>query len=545
MRKSSAWAVQGCGLALWLVLGCSTPSGTSDERGDAAAADAAATQTSITTTAEPETGESLSGAGDAAGPLDTTTSNTTAPLTDNGNPGTLDGGLPATATMPPGPVSDGGSSTTAPPAADAGEPAPAACGAAQPFDLGLSPTRELFVDAAAAEAGDGSSARPFATLAAAFAELQPGTAVRIRPGTYAGGAFVSNAQGSATQPIWIGGIAGEEKPVLSGGNNAIQFSPASYLIVHDLEITGQSANGLNVDDGETGSGLSHHLVFRDLLIHSIGDGGNQDCLKLSGVSDHFVLNSAFEGCSGGSAIDHVGCQRGVIADNVFQDLGGNGVQSKGGSDEILITRNQFLEVTERAVNLGGSTGFEFFRPALSTAEPNFEARNVQVLANVFYGGTSPIAFVGCVSCLAANNTLIDPVRWVTRILQETTSADGYEFLPARDGRFVNNLIYYSQALLSTHVNVGPDTAADSFIFAHNLWYAYDAPEQSAPQSLPSSESNGIYAEEPGLLEVNAVPLAIDELSPAFRAGTPVAELGAAINGVCFSEPPSIGAFEVQ
>jgi hypothetical protein len=141
----------------------------------------------------------------------------------------------------------------------------------------------------------------------------------------------------------------------------------------------------------------------------------------------------------------VGCHDGVVARNVFRDLGGNGVQSKGGSENIEITQNRFFSAGERAVNIGGSTGFEFFRPALSTSEVNAEARDIRVDANVFRGGVSPIAFVGCVGCLVANNTIVEPEHWVVRILQETTSEGEYEFAPASDGRFVNNIVYYALA----------------------------------------------------------------------------------------------------
>jgi hypothetical protein len=181
---------------------------------------------------------------------------------------------------------------------------------------------------------------------------------------YAGGAFASGIAGTAEAPIWIGGIAGTERPVLSGGANAIQLSSPSYVIVHDLEVTGQDSNGLNIDDGsDYPNGAAHHLIFRGLVIHDIGSGGNQDCLKLTGVDDFLVTGSEFRDCSAGSAIDHVGCHRGIIARNTFVGLGGNGVQSKGGSDDIEITQNRFLDAGERAVNMGGSTGFEFFRPA--------------------------------------------------------------------------------------------------------------------------------------------------------------------------------------
>lgn len=436
-----------------------------------------------------------------------------------------------------------GGSDTAGAAGTAGTPGE--CGAFATFEDGLSPAREVFVDAAAAGPGDGSEGDPYTELEAALADVTPGTAVRIRPGTYAGGAFASGIAGTQTEPIWIGGVPGAERPVIEGGANAIQLSAASYVIVHDLEITGQDSNGLNVDDAEVASGDAHHLIFRGLYIHDLGSGGNQDCLKLSGIDDFLVKESEFVGCSGGSAIDHVGCHRGVIVRNSFRDLGGNGVQSKGGSDDILITQNTFVEAGERAVNMGGSTGFEFFRPALSTAEPNYEARDIRVIANVFQGGISPIAFVGCVDCIAANNTVVDPVQWVFRILQETTSAEGYEFMPAQNGRFLNNVVYFSRGELSTYVNVGADTSPETFELSNNLWFAHDDAAQSEPSPLPAPENGGIYGMDPGFADAPSGDHHIDTTSPAAGAGAELAELGGDRDGTCYASPPSVGAFEVS
>lgn len=418
-----------------------------------------------------------------------------------------------------------------------------ACGDIPTFEDGLVPTREVFVDSAASGPGDGSSTDPYPTLDAALGDVTPGTAIRLLPGTHQGGAFAAGLTGTAEAPIWIGGAPGEEPPTISGGSNGFQLSGASFVIVHDLEITGQESNGLNIDDGETASGTSHDLIFRNLEVHDIGSGGNQDCLKLSGIDDFYVLGSEFVGCSGGSAIDHVGCHHGVIARNRFSDLGGNGVQSKGGSDDILITQNYFVEAGERAVNMGGSTGFEFFRPALSMSGVHFEARDIRVVANVFRGGISPIAFVGCVDCLAANNTIVSPQNWVLRILQETTTTAEYTFAPASGGRFVNNVVHYALGDLSTHVNVGPDTEPGSFVFSHNLWYAEDSPSDSEPSYLPVTEVNGVYGEDPGF--ASPEDESITTASPAAGAGVALPEVTTDVDGECYQTPPAVGAHEAE
>jgi hypothetical protein len=395
--------------------------------------------------------------------------------------------------------------------------------------------------------GDGSEGAPFATIGRAAQEASPGTAIVVHAGTYTGGANIEQLAGTAGAPIWIGGADGETKPVLAGGDNGMRLSRVRHLVIHDLEIEGSSYNGINCDDGGVydDPDVTRYIVFRNLDIRDVGGTGNQDCLKLSGVDDFFVLDSTFTRCGGGdsgSGIDHVGCHGGVVEGNRFEDTSGNGVQCKGGSEDIVVQANHFVNAGHRAVNMGGSTGFAYFRPPLDGANDNAEARNIRVIANVIEGGVSALGFVGCVDCLAANNTIVDPERWVFRILQETTSGGGYTFLPASDGRVENNLVYFSAGTLSTHVNVGPDTDPGSFGFTTNLWFAHDAPGQSAP-SLPVTEMGGITGQDPLLANPSGGDFSLGAGSPAIGAGSDVSSLGGDFDGACYGSPPSIGAFE--
>ncbi|MCB9755937.1 MAG: hypothetical protein H6713_38945 [Myxococcales bacterium] len=418
------------------------------------------------------------------------------------------------------------------------------------FETGKSPAVELHLAPDGVDAGDcGDPQSPCQSLEYAAALAGPGAAIRLHAGTYGGGAFLNDLQGDAGAPIWIGGAPGEPRPVISGGAEALHLTRARYLIVHDLEVTGQTGNGINADDGgDYGDpDATRHLVFRDLHIHDVGDGGNQDCLKLSGLDDYFVLDSEFSACGGGgqgSGVDHVGCHHGLLARNNFHDMGGNAIQCKGGADDIEIRQSRFDEVGERGVNMGGSTGDEFFRPPLSTQSPNFEARDIRVIANEFRGSNAALAFVGCVDCLAANNTIDTPHNWVLRILQEKTSTPEHEFLPASGGRLVNNLIYFDRGDLSTYVNIGPNTDAPSFSFTTNLWYAYDAPGQSNPGGdLPAPEQGGIYGVDPLLGDPGGGDYSIDLASPAAGAGTTIDELTRDVVDVCYLDPPAIGARE--
>lgn len=423
------------------------------------------------------------------------------------------------------------------------------CGAHVTFATGKQPAVKLHVALTGSDsAGDGTEAKPYRSITHAVKQAKPGTAVRIHAGTYSGGVTIKDLHGTAAAPIWIGGIPGKTRPVLDGGSEGLHLTRARYLVVHDLEVRKSKYNGINCDDGGeyANATATHHVVFSNLQIHDVGAGGNEDCLKLSGLRDYFVLGSTFEKCGGGmsgSGVDHVGCHRGVIARNIFRNLSANAVQCKGGSVDILVAHNLLVEPGARGVNMGGSTGHKYFRPPLSKTATNAEARNIRVVANVIKGGNAPFAFVGCVDCLAANNTIIDPHSWLLRILQETRTSGGYTFAASSRGRVVNNLFYFDRADLSTYVNIGANTLPKTFTFASNLWYAHDKPSASKPTNLPVAETGGVVGQDPKLAGAAKGDYSIGAASPAAGKGKGPAAVVGDMAGRCFADPPSIGAHE--
>jgi hypothetical protein len=421
-----------------------------------------------------------------------------------------------------------------------------ACGEIVTFEDGKTPSAELHVATTGSASGDGSANNPFATIEQAANAATPGTAIRVHAGTYAGDMYIANLAGTDNAPIWIGGAPGEAKPVIDGGGQAFQLSKPRYLIVHDLVVQNASQNGINVDDGAdyANTDAARYLVFRGLDIHDVGSGGNEDCLKLSGLNDFWVLDSSIARCgAGGSGIDHVGCHQGVIARNQFEQPGSNAVQAKGGSQNIEIRSNLVLDAGDRAFNLGGSTGFEFFRPPLSSSGANAEATDIRAIANVVVGSQAPIAFVGCIDCVAAHNTLVDPAHWVIRILQETVTGGGYTFAEAENGSFINNIVYFDSGVVVTSVNVGGNTQPSTFHFENNLWYAHDNPGQSAPSDVPVTELASVVGSDPAFVGAASGDYSIPGTSPAAGAGKPGQDQKGDYAGECWKAPPSIGAFE--
>jgi hypothetical protein len=353
----------------------------------------------------------------------------------------------------------------------------------------------------------------------AVAKAKPGTRILLAPGTYEGAFFFSNLHGAPGRPIVIGAADPANPPTILGQTECLHLSEVSHLELYDLAFRRASANGLNIDDGGTYASPSHHVVLRSLRVSDVGPRGNRDGIKLSGLDDFVVEKCVVERWGdGGSGIDMVGCHRGRIVGCMFRQGGADGVQAKGGSADILITGCWFEDYGERGVNIGGSTGLEFFRPPISSFPPQtkYEARRIRVEDSIFIGGTAPVAFVGVDGAAVRKNTIYLPKRWALRILQETLEKG---FVPCRNGVFEDNIVVFrSDQWFEGGVNIGPHTAPHTFRFARNVWYCEDRPDRSRP-TLPTPETGGLVGQNPLLAD----PLRRDF---SLRSGSPAAGRGA-------------------
>jgi hypothetical protein len=271
----------------------------------------------------------------------------------------------------------------------------------------------------------------------------------------------------------------------------------------------------------------------------MGASGNNDQLKLSGLDDFVIENCIFEnGSPGGSGADMVGCHKGIFRNNIFRKSGSNCIQAKGGTRYIRIEQNSFIDGGQRALNLGGSTGLEFFRPLNAT----HEAADLMVTGNVFVRSVTPLAYVGSVRVSVTNNTIIDPERWVFRILQETIDPNRFE--TCGNNIFQNNLVVF-RSTISRHVNIGGNTAPQTFLLRNNLWYNVDNPSASKPQEVQLTESNSLYGIDPEFESYQNGDYRLKSTSPAIGKGYTTGESNKDHEGKPFANPPSIGAYEAE
>ncbi len=186
------------------------------------------------------------------------------------------------------------------------------------------------------------------------------TRLRIAPGTYPGGHHVSGIT-----DLTIEALDPKNPPHFQGGANAWQFSQCRGLTVRGLRISGQTSNGLNLDDGGQLDRPVTGITIEDVTISDIGPTGNHDAIKCSGLVDLTIRRCVITGW-GGQGIDFVGCHKSLITECRFIGKPGftatAAIQLKGGTSDIVVTKCHFLQAGERPLNLGGSTGLPYFRP---------------------------------------------------------------------------------------------------------------------------------------------------------------------------------------
>jgi len=377
------------------------------------------------------------------------------------------------------------------------------------------------------------SGKTYSTPTQAAAVAQPCDTILIFPGTYQGAYFITNLSGRSYARIVIMGT-NKSQVIFNSGTEGLHFSDINYIKIQDLTFTGQTGNSMNIDDNGSIQTPSKHIIVTRCDFFNMGAQGNNDFLKLSGLDSFEISECSFKkAATGGSGIDMVGCHYGKVIHCDFDSMGSNSIQMKGGTQFIRIENNSFKNGGQRALNLGGSTGLSFFRPI----DAKFEAADIQVYANVFTGSMAPIAYVGSERVDVANNTIYFPEKWVIRILQETV--DVTRFVPCGNNIFRNNIIYFNNAV-STHVNIGSNTASNTFVFSNNLWYNSSNPTASEPV-LPVTETSPIYGQDPQF--TSSSNFTLKKGSVAISSGVFISGITNDMSGMSFKNPPSRGAYE--
>ncbi|MEO6189849.1 MAG: T9SS type A sorting domain-containing protein [Saprospiraceae bacterium] len=380
------------------------------------------------------------------------------------------------------------------------------------------------------EVGPGKT---FSNPQLAILQAKPGDTVLMYPAVYSGDYYIENLKGTSIARITVKGT--DVDKVIIEGSQAFQFAEIEFVNIQDFSIRGQSVNGINIDDGGTYITPAKHVLVGHIKFLGLNATGNNDMLKLSGLDSFEVRDCEFNnGSEGGSGIDMVGCHAGWIHNLSFRNQGSNSIQAKGGCKDLHIERNSFINGGSRTLNLGGSTGQLYFRPL----GVNYEAKDILVNSNFFEGSEAPIGFVGCRNVQVSNNTFYNPLKWIFRILQE--SSDTSFYLSCANNTFSNNIIFAKS--INPTINIGPYTSEGTFKINNNLWFSSLTTNWRGP-ILPVVEKNGIYGLDPLLEDVANGNIKLKSNSPAIANGLKYNNYTLDFYNKFYKKIPVIGAAE--
>jgi VanZ family protein len=331
-------------------------------------------------------------------------------------------------------------------------------------------------------------------LAAALERVEAGDEILLLPGVYAGAVVVRNRQGTESAPIRLRAALPDQPPVLRVSAGGVRLSGVSHVTLAGLTIEADGGPGIVVDaDGTT---PSQHITLTDVTLRMRDRNRTADGMQWHGVRDFVIERCRLESWGAdGQGIDLTDCQRGRLTDCV---LNGNqssrvGLQMRGGSRSIVVEGCQFLNITDRCVQLGGYTSAD----AVTREWDGWEATDVVVRDCHFAPGEAAVTFVNAANCLVEQNVIYRPRRYVVRLLRENPVP---WLTAAQTGRFSENIIVWGKGELVAAVGIGPDVDPAQFEMSQNFWYCEDDPRWSRPPYRDVLETGGVYGEDPRLAD---------------------------------------------
>ena len=449
------------------------------------------------------------------------------------------------------------------------------------FEWGKEPTNYLYVSPNGNDNNPGTWEQPLKDLNSAVLKATPGTAVRLLPGTYSNtNIYVSYKHGTKDAPIWVGGVPGMEHPVLTA-NSPITFNGSSYIILHDMEITGKDLplagttqdsmpHLVHVTDGgdialdyvdEYGNALpeaggSHNMIMRNLYVHYAWNSA----FKVSGVNHSYIFDceiadDAPTGRNSGN-IDHVGSHNMTIAYNYLHNLTGTGISFKGGSSNSIVHNNLVVDASV-GTQMGQSTGIEFFRPAIYmpavVSEENrtkwygnmMEADGIRAYSNIYVNVAAPFTMLTSRNNYFVNNTIFSDEQREAQMRLFRIGINNDDPAMANGGvphnNTVANNIFFSTAT-GWQVTMGSaNTMLDTFTIKSNMFRT--RPSGDAGVEVFCTSSVSIYG-NPMFVDIDNLKFALEEGSPAIGIGANFSFIKEDFYGNPYRENRSIGAVEV-
>ncbi|GAA0426452.1 hypothetical protein Aca07nite_31920 [Actinoplanes capillaceus] len=260
-------------------------------------------------------------------------------------------------TITPAPGTAGASRPAAPANSTAPSARAGATATARPVaGLGV-PKADIYVAPGGSDDGDGSLARPYASIAKAVAAVKPGQTIALRGGTHRPTSPITiNTSGTAEKRVTISGYGGERAVVdasaIPPGKWAIT-QQSSYWTMRDLEITGAP------DAAYTCLSCTNNVYLR-LSVHD--NAGTGIMLRNPGTAANQVLDSDFHANRGsGLAVQFGDGDGNLLRGNRSFRNGGDGINLGAFNSRVSVQYNWSYANGANGFAVGGGT------PAVSAA----------------------------------------------------------------------------------------------------------------------------------------------------------------------------------
>lgn len=254
----------------------------------------------------------------------------------------------------------------------------------------LVPLAFLIVQAGSLPGGNGTAAKPFATIQAAAEAARPGTAILVRAGAYREAVKLPSRRGGTdAAPIWLVSADGPGAARViapKGAKAAIQGLGVRNIAVLGFEVVGGQNGiqfGLSGDPGKDPgvwrqpSAFPRRLLVRGNIVHGQAPG---DGIKIS-QADHVEIEDNRIHDVGDQCVDFVAVNDSTIAHNgcagarhaaaIFAKAGSRGDRIAGNDVHDIRVANV------AGIALGGESHAAYFRPT----QRGYEARDLTVVGN--------------------------------------------------------------------------------------------------------------------------------------------------------------------
>jgi len=357
----------------------------------------------------------------------------------------------------------------------------------------------------------GTPDKPRRTLPAV---LPAGSVVEIHGGPYtyatAGDKIVVEANGTASQPVFIRGRSASERPVFT-----TKILPQGrYVIFENLTM-----DNVGFDIRPYNGGTIDTFAIRHCEIAGDGSPGSGAAIMVSDTYDAVIYDNEIHhngDASGGTENDRHGvslgggCTRIWVVDNNIHHNGGDSFQTKGGSDHIYVGRNLMHEDRENAVDIKEAYDVVASQNVMYGYVPtdssdgavvgmHYDPQRIWIIYNTIYDGQFGISSSGADDVYCLGNVIynIKPIGGdshapnsayragaairaynsgalyaYNNTIYDVALGIGLQMLSSSRVEIVNNIIAdVDEALTGYHIIVnGNSTGIANSTMSHNLLY---------------------------------------------------------------------------